>query len=305
MGAISRLGSVINARWRSTAITVAVAGLSRSGKTAFITSVVANLQAAARNSRAAEWLKGLDVVASGRLRSADRPQNYRPRHGRMLPYGDMLSALTADAPSWPSRTADVYEAALDIHFWPGAAPVAGSSEDKAAACLRLVIVDYPGEWLVDVPMMGQPYADWSAAALNRLRSAPWSEVSEEFQTLLAETDWTGPDGNDAAERAAREWQRVLVAARERGLKWLQPGHFVRARGQDEEGAVPRLDEERLWFCPLPDAAISVAKGGSLARAMSDRYARYQKETGKFFRDTLKDATHHVLLVDVLALDPVV
>jgi len=280
-------------------VTVAVAGLSRSGKSAFITSVIGNLQAAGRNSRAADWLRGLDVVATGRLRSADRPANYRPSHGRMLPYGDMLAALTADTPKWPSRTADIYEAALDIHFWPSRRPDPGKAADTPAARLRLVMVDYPGEWLVDVPMMEQSYAQWSAAALSRLESAPWSEVAKEFRELLVSTDWTAEDNNDTAHRAALEWQRVLVAARELGLKWLQPGQFVRARGQSEEIAVPRLDEERLWFCPLPETAISGAKAGSLARAMSDRYARYQKDAAKFFGQTLKNATHHVLLVDVL------
>ena len=56
------------AYWRSTEVTVAVAGLSRSGKTAFITSLIANLEAASRNSNARKWLNGLDVVDTARLR---------------------------------------------------------------------------------------------------------------------------------------------------------------------------------------------------------------------------------------------
>jgi predicted YcjX-like family ATPase len=299
VSAISRLQSKFMAWRRSTTITIAVAGLSRSGKTAVITSTLANLQAAANNSRAAEWLKGLDVVATKRLRSAARPPTYRPRHGRMLPYGDLLAALTGDTPQWPSRTANVYEAALDVHFWPGERPDAANGANTAAARLRLVIVDYPGEWLVDVPILRQSYAEWSGAALNRLQSAPWSEVSGDFRKLLASTEWSGKDSNDLAERAAKEWQRVLVAAREQGLKWLQPGQFVRSPEQDDGVAFPRLDEEKLWFCPLPEKAILTSKSGSLARAMSNRYAGYQKMTEKFFRETLKDATHHVLLVDVL------
>lgn len=299
MSVIRQIRRNINAWRRTGTVTIAVAGLSKSGKTAFITSVVANLQAAARNSRAAEWLQGLDLVATGRLRSADRPQNYRPRHGHMLPYKDLLSALTADTPRWPSRTADLYETALDIHFWPDTRPSAKDGGNTPAARLRLVIVDYPGEWLVDVPIISQSYSEWSGTALARLRSAPWSEVSRDFQNLLTATDWTGADNNDVARAAALEWQQVLVAARGRGLKWLQPGQFVRARGQHDEIAVPSLDKERLWFCPLPEAAISEAKSGSLARAMSDRYARYKAEAGQFFGKTLKEATHHLLLVDVL------
>ncbi|WP_431283015.1 YcjX family protein [Humitalea sp. 24SJ18S-53] len=293
---LDRLGGGIRA-WRGTrTVTIAVAGLARSGKTALITSVIANLQATGQSATAAKWLRGLDVVDGGRLRSAEIPATFRPSHGRMFPFHDMLAALTANMPHWPSRTANVYEAAVDLHFWPGRAPPRG---DARTARLRLVFMDYPGEWLVDVPLLDQGFAEWSTAALRRLERGPWAGISAPFRALLAGTDWTGPDNDEVARKAARAWQAVLLAARDDGLKWLQPGQFVRKRDQAEETAAPALDETALWFCPLPAAAIEAAKKGSLAAGMAGRYAAYQRNVAVFFKDTLGDASRHVLLVDVL------
>lgn len=296
---MGRIGNVVGsiAAWRkSRTTTVAVAGLSRSGKTALITSIIANLEAAGRDPKTARWLGGLDVVDTLRLRSAEQPRNYKPTHGRMFPYSNMLAALTAETPRWPSRTANVYEVAVDLNFWPGKKP---ENTKMPTARLRLVFVDYPGEWLVDVPLLAQTYAEWSRAALNRLERAPWADLSEAFREHLRTAPWSADDDNELARNAALEWQKVLVAARDRGLKWIQPGQFVRKRDQPDESAVPALDEELLWFCPLPEAEIAEAKRGSLARAMAQRYAAYQKDVEAFFGKTLEGASHHLLLVDVL------
>jgi predicted YcjX-like family ATPase len=281
---------------RSQTVTIAVAGLAGSGKSAFITSVIANLEAAGQTTTGRKWLNGLDVVDTGRLHSARRPSIFTTTHGRAFPYRDVLAALSADTPTWPTRTANLYEVALDIRFWPH--PKAERT-NAPPANLRLIFVDYPGEWLVDVPMARQDYADWSKTALARLSAAPWSDISVAFRTFVAATRWDRPDDGETARQAAIEWQRVLLAAQEKGLKWLQPGQFVRQRDQAETAPVPSLDEQAMWFCPLPATLTADARRGSLADAMARRYATYRTGVRRFFADALKDASRHVLLVDVL------
>ena len=46
--------------------------------------------------------------------------------------------------------------------------------------LTLDIVDYPGEWLLDLPLLGKSYEQWSAESLAQARqgarpalAAPW------------------------------------------------------------------------------------------------------------------------------------
>ncbi len=297
VGVFERVSSRLSA-WRGNReITVAIAGLSRSGKTAFITSAIANLEAVGKNPVAAKWLGGLDVLKTGRLQSTEIPRDRTLRYGRQFPYVEMVRALTGTVPEWPTRTANTYEIAIDLHFWPGRKP---DRLDTPTATLRLIFVDYPGEWLVDVPLLEMSFLDWSKASLERLQTSAWSEVGSEFLRFLEATDWSRqPDDNEVARQAALEWQRVLVAAHARGLKWIQPGQFVRKRDQSEDAGAPILDEQALWFSPLPGGAIAAAKKGSIASKMAERYSGYQKQTGRFYSTTLKDATHHVILVDVI------
>ena len=37
------------------------------------------------------------------------------------------------------------------------------------ATLSIKIVDYPGEWLLDLPLLSQSYAEWSRATLRLYR----------------------------------------------------------------------------------------------------------------------------------------
>ena len=296
MGLLKNTREQMAAFVRSRTVSIAVAGLSRSGKTAFITSAIANLEAAGRSTHGARWLRGLGVIDTGRLQSARRPTVFRTSHGRAFPHADMLAALSADEPRWPARTADLYEAAVDVRFWPGRKP---TRPDAPAATLRIIFVDYPGEWLVDVPLVRQDYADWSRSMLNRMSSKPWSDLAQDYLGILTEKFLAGENDDAQAVRLAQAWQTVLVTAQARGLKWLQPGQFVRRRGQPETHGTPLMDEQALWFCPLPPDVIQAAGSGSLARAMNHRYTAYQKGVQQFFSNTLRECSRHVLLVDVL------
>ncbi|MDW8444316.1 MAG: YcjX family protein [Acetobacteraceae bacterium] len=129
---------------------------------------------------------------------------------------------------------------------------------------------------------------------------PWSELAGPFKSFRSQIDRKGRNDDDTARRAAVEWQKVLLAARDRGLKWLQPAQFVRAEGPADERPSPGLSEERLWFCPRAADVIGEATSGSLADAMAKRYKRYRKDTIALFDKILFGATHHLLLVDVLS-----
>jgi predicted YcjX-like family ATPase len=67
MGILNEFKNGTYAWWRSDEVTIAVAGLSRSGKTAFITSMIANLEAASYSSAGQKWLNGFGVVDTARL----------------------------------------------------------------------------------------------------------------------------------------------------------------------------------------------------------------------------------------------
>ena len=72
-------------------------------------------------------------------------------------------------PDWPERTSDLSEIGIEVRFAP--ANTAGrllSEITGNPASLTIRIVDYPGEWLLDLPLLGQSYAEWSRATLRLL-----------------------------------------------------------------------------------------------------------------------------------------
>ena len=141
---------------------LAVTGLSRSGKTVFITSLVHNLLSSAHNPNR---MPLLGVVGGRRLIAATvegAGANRLPR----FPYLSNIEKMAI--PDWPARTADISEIAIEVRFAPaGTLGKLLSEITGSPASLTIRIVDYPGEWLLDLPLLAQGYAEWSTVTVMR------------------------------------------------------------------------------------------------------------------------------------------
>src|ERR1700694_3410154 len=89
---------------------LAVTGLSRSGKTVFITSLIHNLLSATHSQNR---MPLLDVVGGGRLIAADLEGAKAHRLPR-FPYVSNIEKMAGSVPDWPTRTVDVSEIGLEI-----------------------------------------------------------------------------------------------------------------------------------------------------------------------------------------------
>ena len=89
----------------------------------------------------------------------------QPQPDMTLPrfaYESHLAALTGAQPRWPEGTRAVSELRLSFRLAPqGLLGWAGPRK------LHLDIIDYPGEWLLDLGLMGKSYAEWSRGVLAR------------------------------------------------------------------------------------------------------------------------------------------
>ena len=135
-----------------------VTGLARSGKTVFITALVHNLIAGAR-------LPFFDAAAQGRIARAylePQPDDVVPR----FDYEEHLADLTADPPRWPESTRRISQLRLTIEY----ASTRFWKRQLGRERLHIDIVDYPGEWLLDLPLLRLDYRDWSRAALEQSRT---------------------------------------------------------------------------------------------------------------------------------------
>ena len=223
----SRLASDVLQR-RST-IRIGVTGLARAGKTALLTSLAANLLALSAGR------PSLPAV-SDRLRGR-RPQiTIAPAAASGIPRFEVAShvaALAADPPRWPARTTSVSLLALDIDV-----PREGLLAPLASQRRRLEFLDYPGEWLLDLPLLGQSFADWSEKTLRRLETLNHSEMTRAFLGFVRGLP-LGVQADEALTLTGhRLYTEVLRRMRdEAGLAFLQPGRFL----MPPPGAPPPVD----------------------------------------------------------------
>lgn len=269
---IESLGASVNGALFEPVIRLGVTGLSRAGKTVFITSLVANLLDRGRMPA----LAGAANIRSAFLQP--QPDDTVPR----FDYEGHLAALTGPAPHWPEGTRAVSELRLSFRVAPRG--VLGGL--RGLKTVHLDIVDYPGEWLLDLGLIDRSFAQWSEGVLARMPARPGGA---EYLRLLAATDLTARLEEPAAKALADAFTRHLRAARAAGWSDCSPGRFL-LPGEMEGSPV-------LTFAPVPPAEYA---RGTLGREMARRYDAYKAQVVKpFFRDHFARIDRQVVLVDVL------
>jgi len=272
---VEAVTDTVNSTLFEPVIRLGVTGLARSGKTVFITSLVANLMDRGR-------MPGLVAAAEGRLLTAylqPQPDNTVPR----FDYEAHLGDLTSRTPEWPDSTRSVSELRLSLKVQPGGL----LSGFQGPRVIHLDIVDYPGEWLLDLALLDKSYAEWSEEVMQRIRNR--AEAAE-FLSKSAAADSTAPLQETEAKSLAAAFTAYLNAARDNGYSDCTPGRFLLPG--DLEGAPV------LTFAPLPKPAETPRR--SLWREMERRFDAYKREVVKpFFRDHFARIDRQVVLVDAL------
>lgn len=272
---IGDLGQGIGDIFSDPVIRLGVTGLSRAGKTVFITSLVANLMDRGR-------MPGLRAAADGTIRAAwlqPQPDDTVPR----FDYEAHLAALTGPEPRWPDSTRAISELRLSFRLQPSGllGPLAGERT------VHLDIVDYPGEWLLDLGLLDRSYPDWAEATLSRIADRA---LAQDYLGLARTTDATAPLDEVRAKRLAASFADYLRAARAAGYSDCTPGRFLLPG--DLAGS------PALTFAPLPRPDSDPR--GSLWREMDRRFEAYKTHVVKpFFRDHFARIDRQVVLADVL------
>ena len=271
---VESMGAAVSETFFEPVVRLGVTGLSRAGKTVFITSLVANLLDRGR-------MPGLQAASAGRIEAAflqPQPDDTVPR----FDYETHLAAMTGPAPYWPDSTRAVSELRLSLRVRPKGL-LAGLAGPRI---VHLDIVDYPGEWLLDLALLDQGYEAWSADTLAR---AETREAARAFLALIEQTDGAAKHDEATAQALAQSFTAYLATAREEGFSDCTPGRFL-LPGEMEGSPV-------LTFAPLPPGD---APRGSLRREMARRFEAYKARVVKpFFRDHFARIDRQVVLVDAL------
>lgn len=269
----SGVTSTVSGVFFEPALRLGVTGLSQAGKTVFITSLVANLLDRGRMGR-------MQAVANGRIEAAflqPQPDDTLPR----FEYERHLGALSGPEPRWPESTRQISQLRLSFRIRPGG--VLGGL--RGAQIRHVDIIDYPGEWLLDLVLLDKSYSQWSREVLGRMEARSFGA---EALAQISATDPTARHDESTAQALTETFTAYLNAGRAAGLADITPGRFLLPG--DLAGSPV------LTFVPLP----GTGGRGSLAREMARRFDAYKAQVVRpFFRDHFARIDRQVVLADVL------
>jgi predicted YcjX-like family ATPase len=243
-------------------VNLAVTGLSGSGKTAFITSLVNQLIEA----NEAAYLPFFTVVRESRLVGVKRDLQPNLTFSRFA-YEDAMAKLTQTAPEWPSSTKGISQVRLKIKYKKSRGLSKYLTED---ATLTLDITDYPGEWLLDLPLLDMDYSQWSTHCQNELSDPIRHALAAPFFAAVANLDLNAKG------------------------RFILPGELSGA--------------PVLHFFPIPDVqleqqGIDLSKPlkDSNAELLSKRFKHYKTQVVQpFYKEHFKGFDRQVVLVDCLS-----
>jgi predicted YcjX-like family ATPase len=258
-------------------VRLGVTGLSRAGKTVFITALIHGLTRGGR-------FPVFEAFASGRIARAElapQPDDAVPR----FDYENHLRTLIEER-RWPNSTVDISELRLVIDY---------QRHNGADRRLTLDIVDYPGEWLLDLPLLNKSYEQWSAESLALSREAPRAHLAAAWHAQLATLNAQGKEDEQATLASAKLFTEYLRACRDErfAMSLLPPGRFLMPGNLKGSPA--------LTFAPLDVPAGGTAPEGSLWAMMVRRYEAYKDRAGRHPR-LLPDRAQHDPVHPVPAAD---
>ncbi|EER46544.1 hypothetical protein AM305_11690 [Actinobacillus minor NM305] len=271
---------------------LAVTGLSRSGKTAFITSLVDQLLHISKSENPHLPLfapaRQQQIISVKRVEQGDLTI---PR----FEYDKNRQCFEANPPSWCPSTTGISEIRLEIRFQRKEGLL---KHLKETGVLYLDIFDYPGEWLLDLPLLTQSFKEWSEAQ-KQVHHGKRAELAEEWLQAVKNLDlFAKTDENQLAE-LSEKYTAFLLACKSQGMQYIQPGRFV-LPNENSKGApvfqfFPLLNlSEQEW------QKLETSDENSTFKTLKKRYQHYQQKIVKpFYENYFSQFDRQVILADCL------
>lgn len=279
---LSRLRSAADyvTDWMTPTVRLGVTGLARSGKTVFITALVRNLVEGGR-------LPFFGPMAEGRIVRAyltPQPDDDVPR----FPYEEHLAVLSRDPPEWPESTSRVSQLRVTVEYLSRSLVKRSFGIDR----LHIDVVDYPGEWLLDLGLINLDYCSWATLAADIAEDPRHRAVAAPLLAFAKSLDPAAPADEQIVLHGSRLFATYLQAARRLGLEGVGPGRFLMPGDLD--------GSPLLTFLPVPVPERASIQRGSLAALLERRYESYKTHVVQpFFRDYFSRVDRQIVLVDAL------
>lgn len=271
-------------------VRIAVTGLSGAGKTAFITSFMNQLLHIADNDQ----LPFLRAAKEGRV-LASKVSSYDELHIPEFKYRQSLDSIIDTTPSWPASTTGISQAQLNVRYiikneW--------LQKLQKQSHLTIDIIDYPGEWLLDLPLLRLSYKEWSVQCLQLLEQ---SHVSEDnyWREQSTKVIYQQPLADESIAELSLQYKDFIKEhfIQQQTYNLLQPGRFILP---GELHGAPVLD-----FFPVLDIDIlnsdwSALAEDSVIKTLEKRFNYYKQQIVQpFFKEYFEKVDRQILLVDCL------
>jgi len=144
----------------------------------------------------------------------------------------------------------------------------------------LEFIDYPGEWLIDLPMQDIEYDEWSNYMISLALKDDKKPLSKEWIDSLHSE-------NLDETQIVQNYKNYLEKLKSNNFSFIQAGHFLQQGG---------LSDEVLNYAPL----LPKDKNTKIYKKFQKRYDNFIKEMLKAFdKPYYKDYDKQIILVDLI------
>ena len=215
-----------------------ITGLSRSGKSMLFTSLITMLK-----SRSEEGYACLPLL---RYLPPSQVLDMRiePIEG-YKPFPHLQNITDLENGQWPKATEEAFGFKLVVRL------------KETASLKRHVLphsdvvfefIDYPGEWVTDIPMLSKTYAHWSDSAWAQLSSGPQQYFASQWKAFVNQFDFEQEPTEQRIKLLVNAYRDYLIDAKANGISLLQPGSFLLESSD--------FDWQAFGFTPLPSSITS-------------------------------------------------
>lgn len=273
-------------------VNLAVTGLSKSGKTAFITSLMNQLLEVNEDAE----LPFFSTKREGRIIGVKRSNQVDLSASRFA-YEDAILGLSTEPPTWPQSTTGISQIRLVIRYKKKSGLSRWLSED---AKLTLDITDYPGEWLLDLPLLDMDFVQWCEYSSRQLINEQRAKLVAPIRAEIEAIDLNAKGDELLLQKTAESYAKYLKQCQQAGFQLLLPGRFL-LPGE-------LLGAPVLHFFPVsPEQLIAqnidltkLVKGSN-AELLVKRFEYYKQHVVRpFYQQHFKRFDRQIILVDCLS-----
>lgn len=257
-----------------------ITGLSRSGKSMLFTSLMTILK-----YRSEENYNCLPLLERLPMSLVEKMW-LEPIEGfTLFPIEQHIQAL--ESGKWPAPTEDVYGFKLVIRL------------RETNALTRLLMphkdvvfefIDYPGEWITDLPMLSKSFSAWSDSAWAQQMTAPQKHYVAQWHAFIDAFDFEQPPTAERMQALVAAYRAYLQLSKDNGISMLQPGSFLIAGSG--------FDWQQLGFTPLP-SKITSDVSHPWFKAFNAHYQRFQQDwLAPLKQSTFQETDKQIILIDL-------